>query len=394
MISMRKQTLAVLAAGVVVAVGGAGNAASAAGAGGGVSPNTSAANDASKASAEGQMSDGNSKQKKAAPRFEVRNQVSDQAERNPAVVDPDAVNSWGLAFGPAPTTPLWVANNGTNTATVYTGGVNGAPVVKSDLTVDIPGGAPTGEVFNDTDGFEVHGAGDNEPATFIWVSEGGDVTAWNRNAGTEAVQVAHVDGAIYKGATLLKTKFGDFLLAADFHDARIDVFDDHFNRLELKDSPFQDENLPEGFAPFNIVAFGDKVYVTYAKQDAAAEDDQPGAGLGFVDLFTRNGSKVQRIASRGTLNAPWGLAIAPDSFGRLAGDLLVGNFGDGRINVFDGKKFEGQLKDPEGEPITIDGLWALLPGTEATGGESTVWFSSGPDDEQHGLVGQLIPTQH
>ncbi|GIH19883.1 TIGR03118 family protein [Rugosimonospora africana] len=389
MISVRRQTLAVLAVGVVVAVGGAGNAASAAAADQGAPPNTSAANDTSKASAEGKKSDGDKGKK--APRFEVRNQVSDQAERDPAVVDPDAVNTWGLAFGPAPTTPLWVANNGTNTATVYTGGVNGAPVVKSDLTVDIPGGAPTGEVFNDTDGFDVPGAGNDKPATFIWVSEGGDVTAWNPDAGTEAVQVAHVDGAVYKGATLLKTKFGNFLLAADFHDARIDIFDENFNKLELKDSPFSDDNIPDGFAPFNIVAFGDKVYVSYAKQDADAMDDVAGPGNGFVDLFTKNGSKVQRIASRGTLNSPWGLAFAPDSFGRFAGDLLVGNFGDGRINVFDGKKFEGQLKDENGEPITLDGLWALLPGTEATGGESTVWFSSGPDDEQHGLVGQLIP---
>ncbi|WP_406036757.1 TIGR03118 family protein [Micromonospora sp. NBC_00898] len=146
------------------------------------------------------------------------------------------------------------------------------------------------------------------------------------------------------------------------------------------------------FAPFNVFTVGERVYVTYAKQDADAEDDVAGAGLGFVDLFTRFGTDVRRIASEGTLNAPWGLAIAPDSFGTFAGDLLVGNFGDGRINVFDRDEFEGQLRDDDGDTITIDGLWALLPGTEKTGGEGTLWFSAGPDDEQHGLVGQLIPT--
>jgi uncharacterized protein (TIGR03118 family) len=380
MISTRKQLLTILAVGAAVAVAGGPSAATAAPAG---SKAAAESGTADRPSGAGPTHDGR------APRFEVRNQVSDQPERDPAVVDPDAVNTWGLALGP--TTPLWVANNGTNTATVYTGGVNGAPVAKADLTVDIPGGAPTGEVFNDTDGFDVPDAGENKPASFIWVSEGGDVTAWNPSAGTQAVPVAHIDGAIYKGATILKTRHGNFLLAADFHDARIDIFDQNFRKLDLKDSPFQDRKLPKGFAPFNILALGDQVYVTYAEQDADAVDDQPGAGLGFVNLFTENGSKVRRIASRGTLNAPWGLAIAPESFGRFAGDLLVGNFGDGRINVFDGKKFEGQLKDADGKRITIDGLWALLPGTETTGGDNTVWFSAGPDDEQHGLVGQLIP---
>ncbi|SCG35965.1 TIGR03118 family protein [Micromonospora inositola] len=325
-----------------------------------------------------------------APRFDVINQVSDQESRRPAVVDPDAVNSWGLALGPR--TPLWVANNGTNTATVYRGGVDGEPVKKVDLTVTIPGGAPTGAAFNDTDGFEVPGRGDDEPARFIFVSEGGDVTAWNPNAGTKAVVVAHRDDAIYKGVALLKTDFGDFLLATDFHNARIDVFNEDFEKVALPDFAFQDEDIPDGFAPFNVFTVDERVYVTYAKQDADAEDDVAGAGFGFVDLFTHFGTDVRRVASEGTLNAPWGLAIAPDSFGEFAGDLLVGNFGDGRINVFDGDEFEGQLRDDDGDTISIDGLWALLPGTETTGGEDALWFSAGPDDEQHGLVGQLIPT--
>ncbi|MGR6317956.1 TIGR03118 family protein [Micromonospora soli] len=329
--------------------------------------------------------------KHGTPRFDVVNQVSDQElnkdSRRSVLVDPDAVNSWGLALGPQ--TPLWVANNGTDTATVYRGGVDGEPVEKVDLTVSVPGG-PTGAVFNDTDDFAVPDEGAFAPARFIFVTEGGDVIAWNQNAGTEGVVVAHEDDAIYKGATLLHTRSGTFLLAADFHNARIDVFDEDFDRVDLPDDVFQDPDLPAGFAPFNLLAVGDRVYVTYAKQDAAAEDDVAGEGLGFVDLFTDFGRHVHRVASRGTLNAPWGLAIAPKSFGEFAGDLLVGNFGDGRINVFDGDEFEGLLRDDDGDVITIDGLWALLPGTEKTGGEGTLWFSSGPDDEQHGLVGQLI----
>jgi uncharacterized protein (TIGR03118 family) len=133
------------------------------------------------------------------------------------------------------------------------------------------------------------------------------------------------------------------------------------------------------------------VYVAYAKQDAAGKDEVDGDGLGFVDVYTNFGVTVHRVASRGPLNAPWGLAFAPASWGSLAGDLLVGNFGDGRINAYDGDHFEGQLRGANGKPITIDGLWALLPGTANTGGVGTMWFSAGPDGEANGLVGQLMP---
>jgi uncharacterized protein (TIGR03118 family) len=122
-------------------------------------------------------------------------------------------------------------------------------------------------------------------------------------------------------------------------------------------------------------------------------DETTGPGLGFVDVYSRFGLLQRRIASRGALNAPWGLAIAPPSFGRFAGHLLVGNFGDGRISVYDrsGLGFDGQLRDVHRRPLVIDGLWALLPGTAATGGTDAVWFSAGPDDESHGLVGQIRP---
>jgi uncharacterized protein (TIGR03118 family) len=325
-----------------------------------------------------------------APRFTEVDLVSDVPGRAP-LTDPDLVNGWGLTFGP--TTPLWVNDNGTGVATLYAGGVNGGPVSKV-LTVPIPGGAPTGQQFNDTTDFVVTGSGGTGPSRFIFVGEDGDVSAWHPTLTPgPAVLQAHVDGAVYKGMTLWHTPLGNFLLAADFHGGRIDVFDHAFRRLSLPDGFFTDRHLPPGYAPFNVAVFGDAVYVTYAKQDSGGIDEVHGRGLGFVDVYTDFGQHVRRLVSRGPLNAPWGLAVAPDSFGRFAGHLLVGNFGDGRITVVDRRSgdVEGQLTGTDGRPLTIDGLWGLLPGTQTTGGTDAVWFSAGPDDETHGLVGQIRP---
>jgi uncharacterized protein (TIGR03118 family) len=326
----------------------------------------------------------------ATPRFTQVNEVSDQASVQAAVTDANSINAWGLAL--SPTSPLWVANNGTNTATVYSGGVNGAPVTKAGLTVTIPGGAPTGQIFNDTTDFAVTGPGGTGTARFIFDSEAGDITAWSPAASpTTAITVAHVDGAVYKGLALLHTELGAFLLAADFHSGRLDVFDGAFHRVPLPSFFFSDRRLPKNYAPFDVATVGDKVYVAYAKQTPNSPDETAGPGLGFVDVYTNFGTTVRRIASHGTLNAPWGLAIAPASFGRFAGDLLVGNFGDGRIGAYRGSHFEGLLRGTDNKPIVIDGLWGLLPGTANTGGTGTVWFSAGPGEEQHGLIGELIP---
>ncbi|MEU6745702.1 TIGR03118 family protein [Spirillospora sp. NPDC046719] len=314
-------------------------------------------------------------------RFTETDLVSDIPGRA-RLQDPKLVNPWGLALGP--TGPLWVANNGTGVATVYAGGAKG--VTKLALEVTVEGGAPTGEVFNDTGHFAVKGA----PANFIFSSESGAITAWNRNTGTTAVRVAGAPGAIYKGLALLHTRHGAFLLATDFHNGRIDVFDGRFRRLRPHSGRFDDPSIPPGFAPFNVAVLGGSVFVTYAKQDADAEDDVPGPGLGFVVEYRRFGRSHHRFASRGPLNAPWGLVIAPRSFGDFAGDVLVGNFGDGRINAFTPRgRWRGALRRPDGRPIEIDGLWALLRGTSTTGGTDAVWFSSGPNDERHGLVGLL-----
>jgi uncharacterized protein (TIGR03118 family) len=326
-----------------------------------------------------------------APRVTEIDQVSNQPG-HAKLTDPDVVNAWGLALGP--TTPLWVANNGTNTATVYTGGLGGATVGKAGLIVVNDSDGVTGQVFNGSADFVVTTPQGSGPARFLFDSESGDITAWAPAAtGTHAVVVAHVDGAVFKGLALWQTPLGTFLLATDFAHGRIDVFDRTFRQVDLAGELFKDPRLPTGYAPFNVMTNGDAVTVTYAKQQAGSADEQAGPGLGIVNEFRHVGTTVTRIASRGTLNAPWGLAIAPSGFGKFTGALLVGNFGDGRISAFRGDHFIGQLRNTGNSPVAIDGLWALLPGTATTGGVGTVWFSAGPNDEQDGLVGQLIPTR-
>jgi uncharacterized protein (TIGR03118 family) len=324
-----------------------------------------------------------------APRVTEIDQVSNQPG-HARLTDPDVVNAWGLALGP--TTPLWVANNGTSTATVYTGGLAGATVGKAGLTVVNDSDGVTGQVFNGSADFVVTTPQGSGPARFMFDSESGDITAWAPAAtGTHAIVVAHVDGAVFKGLALWQTPLGPFLLATDFAHGRLDVFDRTFRQVDLAGELFKDPRLPAGYAPFNVMTNGDAVTVTYAKQQAGSTDEQAGPGLGIVNVYRHVGTTVTRIAGHGTLNAPWGLAVAPPGFGEFAGALLVGNFGDGRISAFRGDHFIGQLRNTANRPVTIDGLWALLPGTATTGGAGTLWFSAGPDDEQNGLVGQLIP---
>ena len=323
-----------------------------------------------------------------ANRFDQINVVSDLPGVAP-ILDPLLVNPWGLAL--SPTSPLWVANNGTGTATLYRGGGGGTPFVKVALEVAVTNGAPTGQVFNGTTSFQVPTPLGPRPAVFIFDSQTGDITGWNPANGATAVVAAHSDDAIYTGLALLQTPSGPFLLAADFRHARIDVFDGNWNRVNVG-SAFTDQDLPAGYAPFNVQVLGGAVYVAYALQDEDGEEEVAGHNRGFVDKYTDFGQTVQRIASRGNLNAPWGLAIAPGSFGKYAGALLVGNFGDGKIGAYtDSGDFLGFLRDRNNDILSIDGLWALLPGTAASGGTNAVWFSAGPDEETHGLLGIIRP---
>jgi uncharacterized protein (TIGR03118 family) len=328
-------------------------------------------------------------------RYTQRNLVSDipgAAE----LTDSSLVNAWGLSFGP--TTPAWVANNGTDSSTLYSGAVGNTPVVKVPLTVSIPGGAPTGTVFNGGTGFVVHSGTSSGPARFLFSSEAGIISGWSAAVPppptSTAAQIAvTVPGAIFKGLAIADTGgAGPRLYATDFHNAQVDVWDQNFNQITTPGA-FQDPAIPRGFAPFGIQAVNGTIVVTYAKQDADAEDDVAGAGLGFVDAYSTSGVLLRRFAARGPLNAPWGIALAPFGFGGASGALLIGNFGDGRINAYDpvSGRFLGQLQGDRHKPITIDGLWALEFGNGVIGTQQTLLFTAGPDDESHGLFGELTP---
>jgi uncharacterized protein (TIGR03118 family) len=180
------------------------------------------------------------------------------------------------------------------------------------------------------------------------------------------------------------------LAAPDFHAGHVDLYDTAFRPVARR-GRFTDPAMPRGYAPFNVYNSGDRVYVAYAQQDADHHDEVAGPGKGFVDAYSADGALLRRVVSRGPLNAPWGMTIAPEGFGRFAGALLVGNFGDGRINAFEPStgRLLGTLRNGRGAPVVIEGLWALQPGNAVAGGADAVWFSAGPDDEAHGLLGLL-----
>jgi uncharacterized protein (TIGR03118 family) len=322
--------------------------------------------------------------------YTVHPLVSDQAGQAP-VLDPSLVNPWGLAASPTGGA-WWVADNGTGVSTLYLG--TGA---KASLEVSIPGGVPTGVVFNGGPEFVITSGAASGRAFFIFASEGGIISGWNPMVPTAgsmiAVPAASREGAIYTGLAIGSSGVSDFLYAADFHNARIDVFDDDFQLTTLAGS-FSDPTLPAGYAPFGIHTIGGRVFVTYAKQDADAENPVRGNSLGFVNVFDTNGNLIERVAERGQLNAPWGLALAPADFGRSSGDFLVGNFGDGRITAYEVSSgvFEasGQLRGARGGPLSIDGLRALGFGNGiTTGPKNTLFFTAGPENETHGLVGSI-----
>ena len=301
----------------------------------------------------------------------------------------DLVNGWGLSAGP--TTPWWASNNGTSTSTLYSG--TGTKVA---LTVAVAGG-PTGTVFNGsaTD-FVVSQNGKSGAARFLFANEAGMVLGWSPavNGATALVGADRSGaGAVYKGLATAN----DRLYASDFHNARVDVFDASFGLVTLPGA-FQDSKIPKGFAPFGIQALGGNIFVTYAKQDAAAKDDVPAPGQGYVDEFTPDGKLVAQVVNsqkkNAPLNAAWGLALAPAGFGNFAGDLLVGNFGDGRVSAYaqSGAKwvYKGQLRVGDGTPIAIDGLWAIAFGNGAASGPvTTLYFLSGPGGEKNGLFGSI-----
>jgi uncharacterized protein (TIGR03118 family) len=327
----------------------------------------------------------------AAPRntYVVHNLVSDQAGKADHV-DPNLVNAWGLAA--RVDSPWWVADNRTSKATVYTpDGAAFAPEGTS-LVVGAPN-LPTGAVANTGANFALDAGGAPQPSLFLFATEEGKILGWNQ-AVPPGQAVLATDrsgaGAVYKGLAIS----GDRLYATDFHNGRVDVFDAGFHRIRTPGA-FVDRRLPRRFAPFGVQAIGGRVFVAFAKQDATREDDVEGRGLGFVDAFDRKGRLLARVAQRGDLNAPWGIVRAPAGFGRFSGDLLIGNFGDGRINAFRQRStrsftHDGALRVGNGKRLVIDGLWALQLGHGANNGPpNTLFFTAGPDDEAHGLFGTI-----
>ena len=313
--------------------------------------------------------------------------VSDGTAVPAPLADSAFVNGWGLSA--SATSPWWTANQRTNTSTLYSGVGS-----KNALVVTVAGG-PTGTVASSSStDFPVSQNSVTAPSRFLFDTLGGQLLGWAPTVnGTNAVVAVDnsASGAEYTGLATAN----DRLYAADFHNARVDSFDASFKPLSL---PFKDPNIPTGWAPFGIQAIGGNIFVAYAKQDPTKKVSVPGGGLGYVDEFSPDGTFMARIASQGNanapLNAPWGLAMAPANFGAYSGDLLVGNFGNGRISAYQLRStdnkwvYKGQIRVASGAPIVIDGLWAIAFGNGASAGPTNnLYFAAGPSGGTHGLFG-------
>ena len=315
--------------------------------------------------------------------FTQVNLVGSNNEYNPARIDPLLVNGWGISFSPTGT--VWISAQGTGVSTVYNKDGNQVlPAVQIPSPGGPSGGNPTGQVFNASRGFRLP---NRNPARFIFVNLDGVISGWN--GGAAAVAVKNNNPDVYTGVAIARNGVDSFLYVADFRDGEIEVYDTAWNQVSM---PFMDPDLPSGYAPFNIQTIDNKLWVMYAKQ--AVGPAETGPGLGFVDIYNPNGTLVKRFASKGQLNAPWGVAKAPASFwgdGGASNIFLIGNFGDGRINAYDENgNFQGQLRQ-HGNPIEIDGLWAITfaPTTATAINPNWLYFAAGPDHEEEGLFGYI-----
>jgi uncharacterized protein (TIGR03118 family) len=322
--------------------------------------------------------------------------VADQANGQP-VTDTNLVNGWGIVA--SPTSPLWVSSNEMGLSTIYNGlgAIQGiSPVIIPPVNPADPHGVPTGIVFNlgasptSTD-FLVGGAG--TAARFLWSTEDGAIAAWAGGASATLKFIA-TDGAVYKGLAMAGDGGSHFrIYAADFHNGKIDIIDFSFAKI-LVPGAFSDPSLPAGFAPFNIMNIQGNLYVAYAMQQPGSDEELAGPGLGIVNVFDADGFLIERVATKGKLNAPWGMALAPDGFGKFSNMLLVGNFGDGTINAYNvkGFTFAGQLHT-NNKVLKIDGLWGIAFGNGFQQQPTdTLFFAAGPGEENHGLYGSIVPS--
>lgn len=315
------------------------------------------------------------------------NLVADTNGLKIARLDPNLKNPWGIAIGSSG--EFWISCNHAGLASIYDkdGNTFQAPIAIPSQGTQF-GGSPSGVVFNTTTDFVIHA--NNETSKFIFVQEDGTISAWSSGDSTHRVADWSAAGSVFKGVTLANNGSGNFIYATNFRGRKIEVFDHLFKHVVNK--PFTDPNIPAEYGPFNIQNIGGKLFVTYAKiKPPDSTDDQKGPGFGYVDIFNPDGSLVKRFASQGSLNSPWGIAQAPTGFGQGQNAILIGNFGDGRINVFDTSgTYKGQLK-LQGAPITIDGLWAIVfpQNTISANDPNLLYFTAGPQEENHGLFGYL-----
>jgi uncharacterized protein (TIGR03118 family) len=325
--------------------------------------------------------------------YSVERLVTDESGRA-AHRDPSLVNAWGLAA--SPTGPWWTANEAESASTLYSGQGR-----KQLLTVKVEGG-PTGVVFYGGKRFLVRGGGRSDPARFIYACEDGMLRAWTPTVPTswstkaEVVVDEGVEAAVFRGVALA----GGRVYATDFHNGQVDVYDGAWHRVR-RAGAFADPAVPEWYAPFGIQAIGGHLFVTYVFRAPVNGNDAPTGG--YVDEFDVNGRLLARVGAMGALNAPWGLALAPRGFGRFGGDLLVGNFGDGKINAYrragNGWRYDSVLRDGDGRAIVVNGLWGIAFGNGAMAGpKNALFFASGPHDWRgetelgvHGLLGSITP---
>jgi len=325
--------------------------------------------------------------------------------------DPNLKNPWGLTRSSS--SPFWVGNNNSGTSTLYDGQgnpfppkQNGGPLV---VTVPPPGfapgtqSAPTGVVFNGSPTDFLLAPG--KQAIFIFATEDGTISGWNPGVNpptsvTNAIlkvdnsDKGSANGAVYKGMTSAEINGHRFLYVTNFRSAKVEVYDTNFQRVRPGEDAFEDEGLPRGFAPFNVQNVGGTLFVTYAKQDALRHDPVGGDGFGFVELFTPAGKHIGHLEHGDWFNAPWGVVWTTRDFGEFSNAILVGNFRSGWIAAFNGftRKFIGFLKNPDDSLVTIDGLWSLTFGNDATAGPAnTLFFTAGINNEQDGLFGTLTP---
>jgi uncharacterized protein (TIGR03118 family) len=318
--------------------------------------------------------------------FKSTSLVADTTAAGAANTDAKLINAWGIAFNPAGF--VWVANNGTSTSTLYDG--NGVPQA---LVVTTPPG-PTGIIFNGSQDFKITQGGVTAASPFVFATEGGVIAAWSPSVNRNATVTVFDGGSankVYKGLAAASYLGLNYLYAADFHNNAIDVFDRTFGPAVLP-GQFRTPGLPAGYAPFNVQAIGDRIYVAYAKRPTTGDDEVSGAGLGSVSVFDTGGNFIKQLASGGALNAPWGMAMAPANFGAASNMLLVANFGDGKINAYNPNTgaFAGTLARADSTPIVIDGLWGIAfgPGINSQP-TNTLFFTAGPSDEKHGLYGRI-----